>query len=290
MNRTVVINPNSRRGKEWGPHIKFECEILGVPFYEAESAEDLIAKVSAAIESGADEVWVGGGDGTIGEVFGCFVGKKTALGILPLGTGNALANELGIPCDPDEIIPFLTEATPQPIDAGKVNDRHFCTVATLGLTTTIAETLSQQDKTKLGRFLYLPAALRSLFKPTVATCKLQSGGRRLYRGKITQLVIANTRTHAGPFTVSEAASVSDGKLSVYWLKDSTKRAILRYVLWMVRTRNPQVPEIDTVELQRLVLSSRRKLTIVVDGDLITGKRFEFESLPSSVRVLCAPTG
>ena len=289
VRRVALINPNSRRGTVWSSILEAEFGAAGIPLWMTSSPEDLQVKVDEAIGAGATEIWIGGGDGTIGSVIGSFVSSGVTLGILPLGTGNALANELGIPADPKTILDFLLNtAELRQIDVAKVNEQYFCTIATFGITTEIATELEGTDKTRLGRFLYIPAVLRSLRRRKVGRCTVAVDGNSVYRGRVAQVVVANTRTHAGPFAVTDGASLSDGLLSVYWVKEASRGSIWKYALWLLRPVSAETPDIGTLDTPAIEIISRKRLSFVVDGDLVEGSRFSFVSIPRAVRVLAAP--
>lgn len=286
LRRVAFVNAKSRRGEEWIPAIEPLMDQHGVDLICPDSPDDLIAQVTAVIKDKVDEVWVAGGDGTIGTVIGLFIGSETTLGVLPFGTGNSLAKELGIPQSPVEALEFLAnQATKKRIDVGQVNDRHFCTVATVGLTTEIAASLQGVDKSRLGRLLYLPAVFKSLRRRRSYKCTITNGGSRAFQGRLTQFVVSNTRTHAGPFTVTADAEIDDGKLSAYWLKGSSWGSMAKYAVWLADRESQETSEIGAIEAESLTAEFKKVVQLVVDGDLLKGSRFEFRSSRQAVFVL-----
>ena len=98
----LIVNNNSRRGKEWFSEVKKRLEEAGVEFVlvlATGNAGRLITEVKKQIELETPLVIVGGGDGTFNSVVRFFAHRRTVLGVLPLGTGNAFARDLGIPAE-----------------------------------------------------------------------------------------------------------------------------------------------------------------------------------------------
>jgi diacylglycerol kinase family enzyme len=93
----------------------------------------IVAAIDRAVASSADVVVVGGGDGTVATAAGKLIGSAKALGILPLGTLNLYAKDLGIPLDLAEAVPLLAHGQIKPMDVGEVNGTVFLNHSVLGL-------------------------------------------------------------------------------------------------------------------------------------------------------------
>jgi diacylglycerol kinase family enzyme len=95
-------------------------------------------RLDDALDAGATQVFVLGGDGTVLAVAGAVLGRDVAIGIVPLGTANLLARDLGLPLDPADAVDALAKAEVRRIDVGRVNGELFLCASMLGLTTTLA--------------------------------------------------------------------------------------------------------------------------------------------------------
>ena len=188
------------------------------------------------------------------------------MSILPLGTGNSLAHELGIPMKLEDAIQFhLKEGVPRRIDVGVFGDHVFVNVATLGLTTNIMEQVQKSNKGLFGRLVYLPAISKACAKTRSFKIKVETDSGT-YEGRALQFVAASTRLHGGPFPVSEKASIDDGKLSIYVLTNKQENSLWRYGLALLFQRQTRLPEVWNVEATWAKVTLLAPKLFVVDGD------------------------
>ncbi len=110
-----------------------------------------------------------GGDGTATEAADALVGTKVALAVLPSGTGNLLALNLGIPADADTAWHLALTAEARPLDVGRANGKVFLVMAGMGLDAHMVHDADRELKERLGVLAYLIAALRNLGRPPPAT-------------------------------------------------------------------------------------------------------------------------
>lgn len=267
----VVLSGGSRTGREAAYDV---CKILGDDaefVHVSKSADDQRVMIRKALNSGIRDIWVGGGDGSVRLAAEELVNQEAILRILPLGTGNSLAREIGIPIPLEEAIAFHREtAIPRRIDVGSVNDQKFVNVTTLGLTTKIMEEVQASNKSALGRLVYLPAVARavSALRPIPLRLEIEGGG---FEGHALQLVAASTRLHGGPFPVSEQAAIDDGMLSIYVVSQEGKGSLLKYGVALMLGKQTQLGEVWNCEVDsaKVILPSPRKF--VVDGDPLKAK-------------------
>jgi len=117
----------------------------------------------AALARGARLVMAWGGDGTINEVASALAFQEVPLGIVPAGSGNGLARELGVATRPDRAIADALQAEPRPMDLGEVNDRLFVNVAGIGFDAYVAAEFDRRVNARRGRFpAQLPERPREL--------------------------------------------------------------------------------------------------------------------------------
>lgn len=161
IDRAVLyVNAKSRRGQEWFTTSQAALRDKGVELADARmfrDVRDLQRATQRAIADGTSLVVIGGGDGTFSSVARYFVGSSSTLGVLPLGTGNAFARDLGIVADVQTAVRTILEGREARVDLGFAGDDYFLNVASIGLTTRIAEALTGPMKKRLGRFVYAVA-------------------------------------------------------------------------------------------------------------------------------------
>lgn len=281
----AVLNPSSRRGQEWGETVTKICMDRGIHVTSCEDSTEFGSEISKAVESGYSQIWIGGGDGTVRQAVPNFIGCPVILGILPMGTGNSLANELGIPAKPEQMVDFLLDQCEvKAIDVGQFNRDYFVNIATLGLTTKIADSLDTEKKKGIGRLAYIPALIHSL--QTMKRFQVRiSGIEGAFRGKATQIVVASSRMHGGPIPVTESASISDGLLSVYVSSTRNLAETLRFGIALVRGNHQALENVWSTETPHLTIELTQIRKFVLDGDFVWARSADIRILPHSVKVL-----
>ncbi|MBN9501759.1 MAG: hypothetical protein BGO01_15190 [Armatimonadetes bacterium 55-13] len=283
----LIVNGKSRRGREWFPLVRQKLLDEGFELaltHLAKKPQTVGGQVDVAIRKGIPLVCVGGGDGTFSSVAGKFVDTDSVLGVLPLGTGNSLARDLGIKADVDEACQVLIDGFEQDIDLGLVNGQHFVNVATVGLTTRIAEGLDNDAKKRFGRAAYLVAVFKAVIKAKPFHTRLEFGGE-VRESESIQVVVGSGRFHAGPFPVTPEAEITSGKLAGYSVNSVDRATLLRYGLRLWGGHHVDMPEVEEFTATQVKLSTTPLMRITVDGE--TGMRTPatFECLPQAVRVL-----
>lgn len=283
----VLVNAHSRRGRAWySPAVRaLEQGPLNIAFAHAyKNADQLVGAAREAVAKGVPRVIVGGGDGTISSIVGAFVGQKSVLGILPLGTGNMFARDLGIPSDVQAACSIVAYGKPRPVDLGIVGDEYFINVATVGLTTKIAEALTGNQKRTLGRAAYLVALVRGVFRLRRFTARLEiDEGVREF--STIQVVVGNGRFHAGPFPLAPDASITDGKLNVYAVANASPMGLLRLALHLPSGRHVHLDEVPAFTTSRLRLTTEPSKRVTIDGEISARTPIEFGIAPAAIQVM-----
>src|SRR5579859_1221173 len=153
----LIVNTKSRRGKELFQQAKTTLQQEGVNLvhsWEINRPREVMTKTQEVTERGIPLVIIGGGDGTLSGVTRYFIGSGSTLGVLPLGTGNQFARELGIAADVGAACRVLTQGQVAEVDVGVAGGDYFLTVATVGLTTLVAQDLTGAEKRRFGRLAY----------------------------------------------------------------------------------------------------------------------------------------
>ncbi len=262
----VILNAKARQGKQLAATVENELGELAEFIVLATKPNDQKVAIERAKKEGIENVWIGGGDGSVRAAAGHLVDTDILLSILPLGTGNSLARELEIPMKLEDAIKFhLEDAVERKIDVGVFGDDVFVNVATLGLTTNIMEEVRKSNKGLFGRLVYLPAVSRACAETRSFKIKVETDAGN-FEGRALQFVAASTRLHGGPFPVSEKASIDDGKLSIYVLTNKRENSLWRYGVALLLRRQTQLPEVWNVEAKQAKVTLIAAKLFVVDGD------------------------
>lgn len=285
----LVCNSKSRRGKEWYPQVQ-EC-LKGLGFeltgsYLLRDPGKLKPIVSKAVQDEVPLIIVGGGDGSMSTVAPLLKGSKSILGVLPLGTGNAFARDLGVPSEVEGACRVLKEHFVAPVDLGLIGGRHFVNVATVGLTTRIAEALTDEAKKKFGRLVYLGAVIKAAvgMRPFRATITTESE-KRVF--ETMQIVFGSGRFHAGPFPVTPDAEITDHFIHGYALKGSNKSSFLRYALNLWGGHHVNLNDVEPFTFKRAKLETSPIRRFVVDGEIGERTPVEIAVDPGAIRVIAS---
>jgi diacylglycerol kinase (ATP) len=167
-----------------------------------------------AAKQGAATVLSVGGDGTVNETAAGLVGTKTALGVIPAGTGNDFAKAIGTPGKWEEALEYVLAHPSIPLDTGVINDSFFINVCGAGFDVMVLEYALKAKKHMRGIWPYLygvVAAIRA-FKPFEMTVEI--GDELKLHGQYMLCTIANGRYIGGGIPIMPAAEVDDGLLDV----------------------------------------------------------------------------
>jgi YegS/Rv2252/BmrU family lipid kinase len=168
---TLVINPQAGRKKDLAALVPALCGLLeqhgiAADAVETHAAGDAQRLAAEAVARGSDTVFACGGDGTVHEVLQALVGTEVALGVVPVGTANALARNLGLSMDPMQALAQQIDFKPQKIAVGEVRcgetgaARFFTVMAGAGPDGMLVYRLLAGQKSALGRWAYYGHAAR----------------------------------------------------------------------------------------------------------------------------------
>jgi diacylglycerol kinase family enzyme len=226
---------------------------------------------SKAISERGDElVVVGGGDGTISAAASALVDSETLLGILPLGTLNHFARDLGIPAKIEEAVELIARRPARRVDVAELNGRIFINNSAIGLYPLMVVDRDAQRR-RLGRskkLAMIVASVRTLarFHHQRLTLTVNDEKERV---DTPLLFVGNNDYRVDIGAAGQRESVEDGRLSVLVMRKKTRRGFLGATIRALlnRAREDDMDRIDDV--QRLRVSSRRSmLAISLDGEVV----------------------
>ncbi len=283
----VIVNGQSRLGQSGLALLEKSLADAGHTMFVPKDPDQMAEWIERAKAESYEEIWLGGGDGTIRQAAASLANTGIRLGILPFGTGNTLAQELGIPTEPKSAISFLTsQAAPRRIDIGLFNDLYFVNSVSLGLSTAIAEELKNRDKASLGKLAYLPAVLKAISEAQSLEMKVVTEDFE-FDGRIVQFVAASTGRHAGSFFVTPDASIDDGLLSAYIVQVKEGVDVLSYGAALATGTHTLMENVLSTECRRISLELHHPTQFVLDGDMFLAQTAEISIVPGALTVLAA---
>ncbi len=182
-------------------------------WYEVGKSRKAPAKARRAVADGADLVLVWGGDGMVQRITGALAGSGTPVGLLPAGTANLLARNLGVPVDLGPAVRTALHGADRRIDLGTFDGEHFAVMAGVGFDAAIVGGADRQAKARLGRLAYFRAGLRGMRGPTVPA-RVTVDGEVWYRGPVSCVLLGNVGRITGGIPAFDDAEPDDGLLEV----------------------------------------------------------------------------
>jgi diacylglycerol kinase family enzyme len=226
------------------------------------------AVVRTAIKEGIKLVVVAGGDGTIDSVMGAMLGSSATLGIIPTGTRNNVAFNLGIPSTVVEAVGILREGRRLKIDVGTIRSgraKHwFLEVAALGL---LSDLYPAADNIQHGDLAQIGNLLSTFVSSTPSRVRLILDGRNRLDANAYMVLIANM-PYIGPrFQISSKVSWNDGRLDVFVFSDMTKLDLLSFAM---QSTGGAVEDthIKHYRVKQLTIRSDPKMPVLADGVIL----------------------
>lgn len=259
----------------------------------------------AAVRNGFDAILACGGDGTVHEVLQCLVGTEVALGVVPLGTANALAQDLGLGRSPLQAVRRLLKAEPVRVPVGRIfyrdrlgaeQSRYFTVAAGVGADALMMSRLDFKLKRRFGYALYLVEAFRvwatSSF-PLFESHFTFSDGEPSRTEEVSQLLAVRVRSFGGVLgQLAPGATVHSRKLSLVAFKTRSRFHYLRFLLAVIAKRHSFGEKVELVEAASVECQtrnrSRRTVFVEADGEVLGMLPARMEVTAEQITLLVPP--
>jgi YegS/Rv2252/BmrU family lipid kinase len=221
------------------------------------------------LAAGFSDVVAWGGDGTINEVGGALAFRAAVLGVIPSGSGNGLARELGIPLTPEEAFAIAVGGRERVIDCGELDGHLFFNVAGIGLDARVAHEFTTRGLQRRGFRRYIEITLRQLFRYAPDEHSITVDGVTV-RSRVLMVAIANSRQYGNGALIAPQARLDDGKLDVVVIDD---RPVWRAILQIPKIFTgaiAQVPGVTMLRGEQIEVTSGRPVTFHIDGEAFIG--------------------
>lgn len=293
----LIANPVSGGGK-W---LLSKTEVIErlSPYFVInilETTEEISAPelTQQALKSGAKTIVACGGDGTLTEVAAALVNTDITMGILPMGTANALAHvlfgfstkliPLSIACE------VIIGGKVTQIDSAKCNDNTMLLLAGLGFENKMISRANRAEKDDGGQLAYLHAFLAAVSRNEILSLQIKIDDAPIKNIKTTSLVVAN----AAPFTTILAQgggepNIKDGLLDVTWIppqQDITNSILsLAELAFAGLSEQKLTIQSEHVMAKKVTISANHKLEYVIDGEVFSANSLDIEVMPKSLNIL-----
>jgi diacylglycerol kinase (ATP) len=259
-----------------------------LPWFEVDKSRKAPKRVREAIEGGADLVLVWGGDGMVQRAIDTVAGSEVAIGILPAGTANLLANNLDIPIELEGALHVALRGVRRRIDVGRINGECFAVMAGTGFDAEMIRRADRTLKRRAGRFAYVWSGARALGMPRRQT-RVRVDGVTFFEGKASCVLVGNVSTISGGLTPFPEAKPDDGVLDVGVV---TARGPTQWAVVLTRLVT------GGAEKAKHVMTTRgRSITVKIDeavpyeldgGDRTKTTRLRIDVEPAAVTI-CVPS-
>lgn len=280
MKTRLILNPSAGAGRARerlkGLRPQLEENFGPIDWQESQSPQHITELAEDAALKGYEQVLVAGGDGTVHFAINGLAGHSTALGILPVGTGNDVAASLGIPQELNAALSILINKNKRAFDLCEVHAvhqetkslerRYYCCVLGLGMDTPALKRIQRARYLRRGRLLYSLAALRTILSyrgPTLSITTHQSQESR----EVFFAAICNTRSYAGGMTIAPAATIDDGLLDLCVVPQLRRDRLLRCFSKVFEGRHVDHRQIIYRQSPSVKIDSTDPVPITLDGEL-----------------------
>jgi YegS/Rv2252/BmrU family lipid kinase len=282
----VILNPtagNLEAVRDWQERVASLAR--GCPIRTTSHPGEAEALARDAVTEGFGRIVAAGGDGTANQVANGIAGSNAALGILPIGTVNVFAMELGLPAnDLERCWEIVAAGNMRLVDLPSANGRHFVQLGGIGLDAQAVKETSLASKRSLGPLSYLISAAQiAAREPPKLFIQLQNASVR--EGSF--VLVGNGRLYGGPFPFFKQASIDDGLLDVVVFKRLGYLEIIKYLHDVVFSSDIRVPEIEYFQTNYLRVTSDQDVPVEIDGELSGTCPVEFQIHKRALRVLTA---
>jgi diacylglycerol kinase (ATP) len=273
-----------------------------------------------AANRGARVVIAAGGDGTVNEVANGLVNTDAALGVLPVGTTNSWALQMGIPAlnplfpgtQAAKMIAALEERVARPlpanyyrkllldaaqvlvdgrtvaVDMGELSGRYFLMWAGIGFDAAIAKSIPLKEKKALGSWAYVLPAIESASRYSSTDVWLDLDGK-VIKVSTPFIVVSNIQLYGGMIAIGARACVNDGKLDVCIFKGGGFLTFVQQAMEVLTHRHLEDPQVEYYQCREIVVESAHPLPVHVDGEPFTRTPVAIHTVPSSLKVIVPET-
>ncbi len=267
----LIYNPAARR-LQWRPAHKLQAVVehvrsIGtvVEAHPTDGSGHATSLARSALQRGCDLIVACGGDGTVNEVVAGMAGSSVPLLLIPAGTANVLAKEIGLPLDWVEAAGLLRTGLIRRIALGRVGSRPFVLMAGIGVDAAVVSAVNPGLKKLLGQGAFWIAALQQLLRYPFAPFEVRAEGESR---QATFAVISRVKNYGGGFRITGQADLFSDDFQVCLFQTRNRWRFPRYFWNVVRRRHHRLPDVLQFRARSVLVKGSPQIGLQVDGELI----------------------
>ena len=282
-----IINPISGTGRhaevEKIIHEELDPSKFNSRIVYTDAAGEATVLCKEAVEKGVDVIVAVGGDGTVNEIGQGLVGTKSALGIIPTGSGNGLARHLKIPFNIRKAIKVINEGKLRKIDTATVNDKVFLSIAGIGYDAFVAKKFSKASKRGFFSYFRIVSGEYPRYKPRKYV--LDIDGKTITRRALL-IAMANSNQFGNNTSIDPNATIDDGYIDVCILRRIPLLLIPFYVPLLFTKMFHKTQYIEIIRAKHATITRKKGKTMHFDGDPVAmGKTLDMKVNPLSLNII-----
>ncbi|WP_319460291.1 diacylglycerol/lipid kinase family protein [Micromonospora sp. RTP1Z1] len=255
-------------------------------WYEVPKSRKAPKQVRRALKEGADLLLVWGGDGMVQRCADTLAGTDVPMGILPAGTANLFATNLGIPADLPEAVRIALHGRRRALDLGRLNGEHFAVMAGAGFDGDLIRDADRKLKGRLGRAAYVWTGLRHVRGELVRT-RIRVDGADWFDGDASCVLFGNVGTITGGIPAFDNARPDDGALEIGVSTASGAVDWARTLGRMAAGRSEESPFVRITRGRKVTVRFAAPKMYELDGGArTTAKRLKVKVVPGALTVCC----
>jgi YegS/Rv2252/BmrU family lipid kinase len=237
-----------------------------------------------AAGDGARLVIAWGGDGTINEVCSSLVFSEVPFAIIPAGSGNGLARELGVSLDPHKAIAAALKAEARAMDVGEIEGRYFVNLTGIGFDAYVAARFNAPDNPRRGLAGYAAIAARAVFSYVPRRYRITINDGTVERTAVL-VCVANSPQFGNGARIAPAAKLDDGLLDLVTIEERSRLSTILNLPRLFNSTVERVPGCTIERASRIVVECDQPMTFHVDGEPVeAGTRLRVRVHPQALRI------
>lgn len=227
-----------------------------------------------------------GGDGTLHEVINGLYPSDLPVGFIPAGSGNDYAKEMGLGKDPIRVLEKILKMEKRQVDIGKVNDRYFINVASIGFDGLVARIANQSKFKRLfGKLVYVYGVIRAIafFRPQQIEMRVDN---QVYSFQKAWLIaFGNQRYYGGGMAICPQAKNDDGQFDICVIKDLSHFKLFILFPTIFLGKHVHFPEVKVIKGEEIELKLKNQMVLQMDGEIFDAETLHIEIIKKGLTIV-----